>query len=170
MSSTHLSARPSRSQSLETWLLKPWRWRPRGSRSSRESWRRRMTTLYVSWDVYNKLDLIRRLYFEAIWLNVLQEEETEVDSHTMVKSGSEGAGTMRATSTMSDGAQTMIEHGSTMLESDLGTMVINSDDDDEEEEDHGSMRSEHTHMFIQLLGERGLKCNLIHTIKQFFSP
>uniref|UniRef100_A0A8C9X2Z9 non-specific serine/threonine protein kinase n=1 Tax=Sander lucioperca TaxID=283035 RepID=A0A8C9X2Z9_SANLU len=67
-------------------------------------------------------------------------EETEVDSHTMVKSGSEGAGTMRATSTMSDGAQTMIEHGSTMLESDLGTMVINSDDDDEEEEDHGSMR------------------------------
>uniref|UniRef100_A0A669EMM8 non-specific serine/threonine protein kinase n=2 Tax=Oreochromis TaxID=8139 RepID=A0A669EMM8_ORENI len=66
-------------------------------------------------------------------------EETEVDSHTMVKSGSEGAGTMRATSTMSDGAQTMIEHGSTMLESDLGTMVINSDDEDEEE-DQGSMR------------------------------
>lgn len=72
-----------------------------------------------------------------------QDEETEVDSHTMVKSGSEGAGTMRATSTMSDGAQTMIEHGSTMLESDLGTMVINSDDE-EEEEDQGSMRSEHT--------------------------
>lgn len=71
----------------------------------------------------------------------IQEEETEVDSHTMVKSGSEGAGTMRATSTMSDGAQTMIEHGSTMLESDLGTMVINSDDEDEEE-DQGSMRSE----------------------------
>uniref|UniRef100_A0A8C5D8H9 non-specific serine/threonine protein kinase n=1 Tax=Gouania willdenowi TaxID=441366 RepID=A0A8C5D8H9_GOUWI len=66
-------------------------------------------------------------------------EETEVDSHTMVKSGSEGAGTMRATSTMSDGAQTMIEHGSTMLESDLGTMVINSDEE-EEEEDQGSMR------------------------------
>lgn len=74
---------------------------------------------------------------------VVQEEETEVDSHTMVKSGSEGAGTMRATSTMSDGAQTMIEHGSTMLESDLGTMVINSDDDEEEEEDQRSMRSEH---------------------------
>uniref|UniRef100_A0A8C2WJB7 non-specific serine/threonine protein kinase n=1 Tax=Cyclopterus lumpus TaxID=8103 RepID=A0A8C2WJB7_CYCLU len=67
-------------------------------------------------------------------------EETEVDSHTMVKSGSEGAGTMRATSTMSDGAQTMIEHGSTMLESDLGTMVINSDDDEDDEEDQGSMR------------------------------
>uniref|UniRef100_A0A0S7EJS5 STK3 n=3 Tax=Poeciliopsis prolifica TaxID=188132 RepID=A0A0S7EJS5_9TELE len=67
------------------------------------------------------------------------EEETEVDSHTMVKSGSEGGGTMRASSTMSDGAQTMIEHGSTTLESDLGTMVINSDDE-EEEEDQGSMR------------------------------
>uniref|UniRef100_A0A8C7NYI2 non-specific serine/threonine protein kinase n=1 Tax=Oncorhynchus mykiss TaxID=8022 RepID=A0A8C7NYI2_ONCMY len=68
---------------------------------------------------------------------LLQEEEVEVDSHTMVKSGSEGAGTMRATSTMSDGAQTMIEHGSTMLEADLGTMVINSD---EEDNDEGSMR------------------------------
>lgn len=78
---------------------------------------------------------------------VTQEEETEVDSHTMVKSGSEGAGTMRATSTMSDGAQTMIEHGSTMLESDLGTMVINSDDE-EEEEDQGSMRSENAYHFI----------------------
>ncbi|KAG7279956.1 hypothetical protein CRUP_025208 [Coryphaenoides rupestris] len=68
------------------------------------------------------------------------EEETEVDSHTMVKSGTEGPGTMRATSTMSDGAQTMIEHGSTMLESDLGTMVINSDEEEEEEEDQRSMR------------------------------
>ncbi|KAA0710499.1 Serine/threonine-protein kinase 3 [Triplophysa tibetana] len=67
------------------------------------------------------------------------DEEVEVDSHTMVKSGSESAGTMRATGTMSDGAQTMIEHGSTMLESDLGTMVINSDDE-EEEIDVGSMR------------------------------
>uniref|UniRef100_A0A4W5QFD7 Serine/threonine kinase 3 (STE20 homolog, yeast) n=1 Tax=Hucho hucho TaxID=62062 RepID=A0A4W5QFD7_9TELE len=67
-----------------------------------------------------------------------EEEEVEVDSHTMVKSGTEGAGTMRATGTMSDGAQTMIEHGSTMLEADLGTMVINSD---EEDNDEGSMRS-----------------------------
>uniref|UniRef100_A0A674BXE9 non-specific serine/threonine protein kinase n=1 Tax=Salmo trutta TaxID=8032 RepID=A0A674BXE9_SALTR len=72
----------------------------------------------------------------------LEEEddsEVEVDSHTMVKSGPEGAGTMRATSTMSDGAQTMIEHGSTMLEADLGTMVINSDEE-EEGNDEGSMR------------------------------
>uniref|UniRef100_A0A8C5IMR7 non-specific serine/threonine protein kinase n=1 Tax=Junco hyemalis TaxID=40217 RepID=A0A8C5IMR7_JUNHY len=60
-------------------------------------------------------------------------DEDELDSHTMVKTNSESAGTMRATSTMSEGAQTMIEHNSTMLESDLGTMVINSDDDDEED-------------------------------------
>lgn len=91
----------------------------------------------------NSSKCYRQLYVKVSWCCVLQEEETEVDSHTMVKSGSEGAGTMRATSTMSDGAQTMIEHGSTMLESDLGTMVINSDDE-EEEEDQGSMRSEHT--------------------------
>lgn len=60
----------------------------------------------------------------------------------MVKSGSEGAGTMRPTGTMSDGAQTMIEHGSTILD-DLGTMVINTDDK-EEPEDLGSMRREKT--------------------------
>uniref|UniRef100_A0A671PF38 non-specific serine/threonine protein kinase n=1 Tax=Sinocyclocheilus anshuiensis TaxID=1608454 RepID=A0A671PF38_9TELE len=79
------------------------------------------------------------------------DEEVEVDSHTMVKSGSESAGTMRATGTMSDGAQTMIEHSSTMLESDLGTMVINSDDDDDEEEevDLGSMRRNPTSQQIQ---------------------
>lgn len=56
----------------------------------------------------------------------------------MVKTSSESVGTMRATSTMSEGAQTMIEHNSTMLESDLGTMVINSED---EEEENGTMKS-----------------------------
>lgn len=80
------------------------------------------------------------MFSSVLFVCVLQEEEVEVDSHTMVKSGSESAGTMRATGTMSDGAQTMIEHGSTMLESDLGTMVINSDEEDEDE-DVGSMRS-----------------------------
>lgn len=65
--------------------------------------------------------------------NVSPQDEDELDSHTMVKTNSESAGTMRATSTMSEGAQTMIEHNSTMLESDLGTMVINSDDDEEED-------------------------------------
>lgn len=59
----------------------------------------------------------------------------------MVKTSSESAGTMRAASTMSEGAQTMIEHNSTMLESDLGTMVINSDDEEEEEEEDGTMKS-----------------------------
>lgn len=68
------------------------------------------------------------------------QDEDELDSHTMVKSSSESAGTMRATSTMSESAQTMIEHNSTMLESDLGTMVINSDDDDDDDED-GTMKS-----------------------------
>ncbi|KAJ8334717.1 hypothetical protein SKAU_G00403560 [Synaphobranchus kaupii] len=73
------------------------------------------------------------------------EEEVEVDSHTMVKSGSESAGTMRASGTMSDGAQTMIEHSSTMLESDLGTMVINSD----EEEEDGTMKRNSTSQLAQ---------------------
>ncbi|XP_060679863.1 serine/threonine-protein kinase 3 isoform X2 [Hemiscyllium ocellatum] len=59
-------------------------------------------------------------------------DEDEVDSYTMVKTSHAGTGTMRATSTMSEGAQTMIEHNSTMLESDLGTMVINSDEDEED--------------------------------------
>lgn len=66
------------------------------------------------------------------------QDEDELDSHTMVKTSSESVGTMRATSTMSEGAQTMIEHNSTMLESDLGTMVINSED---EEEEDGTMKS-----------------------------
>uniref|UniRef100_G1L109 Serine/threonine-protein kinase 3 n=1 Tax=Ailuropoda melanoleuca TaxID=9646 RepID=G1L109_AILME len=64
-------------------------------------------------------------------------DEDELDSHTMVKTSSESVGTMKATSTMSEGAQTMIEHNSTMLESDLGTMVINSED---EEEEDGTMK------------------------------
>nr|XP_054102356.1 serine/threonine-protein kinase 3 isoform X3 [Callithrix jacchus] len=64
-------------------------------------------------------------------------DEDELDSHTMVKTSVESVGTMRATSTMSEGAQTMIEHNSTMLESDLGTMVINSED---EEEEDGTMK------------------------------
>lgn len=70
-------------------------------------------------------------------ISCLQDED-ELDSHTMVKRTSGSVGTMRATSTMSEGAQTMIEHNSTMLESDLGTMVINSED---EEEEDGTMKS-----------------------------
>ncbi|XP_035749803.1 serine/threonine-protein kinase 3 [Egretta garzetta] len=74
------------------------------------------------------------------------QDEDELDSHTMVKTSSESAGTMRATSTMSEGAQTMIEHNSTMLESDLGTMVINSDDDEEED---GTMKRNATSPQVQ---------------------
>ncbi|NXD67447.1 STK3 kinase, partial [Eolophus roseicapillus] len=73
-------------------------------------------------------------------------DEDELDSHTMVKTNSESAGTMRATSTMSEGAQTMIEHNSTMLESDLGTMVINSDEDEEED---GTMKRNATSPQVQ---------------------
>nr|XP_033790477.1 serine/threonine-protein kinase 3 isoform X2 [Geotrypetes seraphini] len=68
----------------------------------------------------------------------LLQDEDELDSHTMVKTSSASAETMRATSTMSEGAQTMIEHNNSTLESDLGTMVINSDDDEEEED--GTMK------------------------------
>ncbi|KAL2767014.1 serine/threonine-protein kinase 3 isoform 2, partial [Daubentonia madagascariensis] len=73
-------------------------------------------------------------------------DEDELDSHTMVKTSSESVGTMRATSTMSEGAQTMIEHNSTMLESDLGTMVINSED---EEEENGTMKRNATSPQVQ---------------------
>ncbi|XP_047698374.1 LOW QUALITY PROTEIN: serine/threonine-protein kinase 3 [Prionailurus viverrinus] len=73
-------------------------------------------------------------------------DEDELDSHTMVKTSSESVGTMKATSTMSEGAQTMIEHNSTMLESDLGTMVINSED---EEEEDGTMKRNATSPQVQ---------------------
>uniref|UniRef100_A0A671FGT2 non-specific serine/threonine protein kinase n=1 Tax=Rhinolophus ferrumequinum TaxID=59479 RepID=A0A671FGT2_RHIFE len=76
----------------------------------------------------------------------LLQDEDELDSHTMVKTSSESVGTMRATSTMSEGAQTMIEHNSTMLESDLGTMVINSED---EEEEDGTMKRNATSPQVQ---------------------
>ncbi|XP_028621923.1 serine/threonine-protein kinase 3 isoform X2 [Grammomys surdaster] len=76
----------------------------------------------------------------------LLQDEDELDSHTMVKTSSESGGTMRATSTMSEGAQTMIEHNSTMLESDLGTMVINSED---EEEEDGTMKRNATSPQVQ---------------------
>ncbi|XP_061110506.1 serine/threonine-protein kinase 3-like isoform X2 [Conger conger] len=53
------------------------------------------------------------------------DEEVEVDSHTMVKTGSCGS-TTRASGTMSD-------DGSAVLESHLGTMVINSEQEEEED-------------------------------------
>ena len=72
-------------------------------------------------------------------------DEDELYSHTMVKTSSESVGTMRPTSTMSEGAQAMIEHNSTMLEPDLGTMVINSED----EEEDGTMKRNATSPQVQ---------------------
>ncbi|KFV19824.1 Serine/threonine-protein kinase 4, partial [Tauraco erythrolophus] len=62
-------------------------------------------------------------------------EEDENDSGTMVRASGDETGTIRAVNTMSDGANTMIEHDGT-LESQLGTMVINT----EEEEEEGTMK------------------------------
>ncbi|XP_053937259.1 serine/threonine-protein kinase 4 isoform X5 [Cuculus canorus] len=64
------------------------------------------------------------------------EEEDETDSGTMVRASGDETGTIRAVNTMSGGANTMIEHGGT-LESQLGTMVINT----EEEEEEGTMKT-----------------------------
>ncbi|NXT21613.1 STK4 kinase, partial [Syrrhaptes paradoxus] len=63
-------------------------------------------------------------------------EEDETDSGTMVRASGDETGTIRAVNTMTDGANTMIEHDGT-LESQLGTMVINT----EEEEEEGTMKS-----------------------------
>ncbi|PNJ86144.1 STK4 isoform 2 [Pongo abelii] len=58
-------------------------------------------------------------------------EEDEMDSGTMVRAVGEEMGTVRVASTMTDGANTMIEHDDT-LPSQLGTMVINAEDEEEE--------------------------------------
>ncbi|KAM5246116.1 serine/threonine-protein kinase 4 [Ctenodactylus gundi] len=57
-------------------------------------------------------------------------EEDEMDSGTMVRAVGDEMGTVRVASTMSDGANTMIEHDDT-LPSQLGTMVINAEDEEE---------------------------------------
>ncbi|EHB06492.1 Serine/threonine-protein kinase 4, partial [Heterocephalus glaber] len=62
-------------------------------------------------------------------------EEDEMDSGTMVRAVGDEMGTVRVASTMSDGANTMIEHDDT-LPSQLGTMVINAED----EEGEGTMK------------------------------
>ncbi|GCB72473.1 serine/threonine-protein kinase 3/4 [Scyliorhinus torazame] len=68
-------------------------------------------------------------------------EEDDIDSGTMVRASAEDTGTMRAASTMSEGARTMIEHDSSTLDSQMGTMVINSGED---EEDGTMKRNEET--------------------------
>lgn len=71
-----------------------------------------------------------------IWDFLLFQEEDELDSGTMVRAAGDEMGTVRVASSMSDGANTMIEHDDT-LPSQLGTMVINTEDEEEE----GTMKS-----------------------------
>ncbi len=68
------------------------------------------------------------------------QDEDEVDQGTMVRAGTGDSGTIRAAGSLGGTAQTMIEHDDTgTMQSQLGTMVINSDDEDEEE--CGTMKS-----------------------------
>uniref|UniRef100_A0A3B3DFM3 non-specific serine/threonine protein kinase n=1 Tax=Oryzias melastigma TaxID=30732 RepID=A0A3B3DFM3_ORYME len=65
-------------------------------------------------------------------------DEDELDQGTMVRAGTGDSGTIRAAgslaSSLSGTCRTMIEHEDTgTMQSQLGTMVINSDDEDEEE-------------------------------------
>ncbi|XP_023125820.1 serine/threonine-protein kinase 4-like [Amphiprion ocellaris] len=65
-------------------------------------------------------------------------DEDEVDQGTMVRAGTGDSGTIRAAGSLASSlggtARTMIEHEDTgTMQSQLGTMVINSDDEDEEE-------------------------------------
>ncbi|CAK6974482.1 serine/threonine-protein kinase 4-like [Scomber scombrus] len=61
-------------------------------------------------------------------------DEDDVDQGTMVRAGTGDSGTIRAAGSRSGTARTMIEHEDTgTMQSQLGTMVINSDDEDEEE-------------------------------------
>lgn len=62
----------------------------------------------------------------------------------MVRAGTGDSGTIRAAGSLGSTAGTMIEHDDTgTLQSQLGTMVINSndDEDDDDDEDAGTMKS-----------------------------
>ncbi|KAM9409990.1 serine/threonine-protein kinase 4-like [Pholidichthys leucotaenia] len=67
-------------------------------------------------------------------------DEDEVDQRTMVQAGTSDSGTIVATGSLSSTTRTMIEHEDTgTLQSQLGTMVINSDED-EDDEGGGTMK------------------------------
>lgn len=68
------------------------------------------------------------------WAN---QDEDEVDQGTMVRASTSDLGTVRAPGSLGSSLGTMIEHNDNTLESQLGTMVINS-----EEEDAGTMKCE----------------------------
>lgn len=84
------------------------------------------------------------------------QDEDEVDQGTMVRAGTGDSGTIRAAGSLASSLggtiRTMIEHDDTgTMQSQLGTMVINSGDDDDEEE-AGTMKSKtflkYTHIRI----------------------
>ncbi|XP_066558155.1 serine/threonine-protein kinase 4 [Amia ocellicauda] len=67
-------------------------------------------------------------------------DEDDVDSGTMVRASPSDSGTIRVVGSLGEGVCTMVQHDGT-LESQLGTMVINSKDDEEEdEEEAGTMK------------------------------
>lgn len=79
-----------------------------------------------------------------------------MDSGTMVRAVGDEMGTVRVASTLSDGANTMIEHDDT-LPSQLGTMVINAEDEEEE----GTMKSKalmQKHQLLKVLAGSILSC------------
>lgn len=68
-----------------------------------------------------------------------------MDQGTMVRTGTSDTGTIRAASSVTG---TMVERQGSLVESRLGTMVINSDDEDEEDEDDsGTMKSKRAAAF-----------------------
>lgn len=64
-------------------------------------------------------------------------DEDEVDQGTMVRASTSDLGTVRAAGSLRSSLGTMIEHNDSTLDSQLGTMVINSED---EQEDAGTMK------------------------------
>uniref|UniRef100_A0A3B4GAN9 SARAH domain-containing protein n=1 Tax=Pundamilia nyererei TaxID=303518 RepID=A0A3B4GAN9_9CICH len=87
-----------------------------------------------------------------------QDDEDEVDQGTMVRAGTGDSGTIRAAgslgSSLGSTAGTMIEHDDTgTLQSQLGTMVINSNDDEDydDDEDAGTMKSNNSSLSSQLM-------------------
>lgn len=65
---------------------------------------------------------------------MLNQDEDEVDQGTMVRAGTSDMGTIREAGSLGGTARTMIEQSDMgTMESQLGTMVINSDDDEDEE-------------------------------------
>lgn len=73
------------------------------------------------------------------FLSVFQDED-EVDQGTMVRAGTGDSGTVRAAGSLAGSlCNTLVEHEDTgTMQSQLGTMVINSDD--EEDEEAGTMK------------------------------